>query len=503
MLTEGDVSLTGVRMPVLPAELHLGGVSPIAATESAARRIATDHWRLALAVGDVAAGVAATLLAVVGRFGVTEPLGPSAPYIALVAAGPLLWLVLLMMSGTYDERRIASGSAEFGRIANAGLWMLAAIIGASYVSHSELSREVTAVAISGMTVLSVTLHLGGRVLLRHRIRGGATIHRVIVIGSVSEAHALADHIRRLPDSGLQVAGIRLAEHASAAPDGPASLTTAAEDAIQAARDTGADTIAVAGSGVLSGADLRRLSWDLEGTGIRLLVAPGVTELAGPRLLVHPMGGLPLLHVKEAGFAASSRALKTALDRMGAATLCILLSPILAAIAVAVRLGSPGPVLFRQKRVGLHGREFDVLKFRTMYHGADDQRDELLELNEYDGVLFKIRHDPRITPVGRFLRRYSLDELPQLWNVLTGSMSMIGPRPPLQAEVERYPLDLRRRRLLVKPGMTGLWQVSGRSDLSWEETVRLDLQYVENWSVLLDAAVMWKTLRAVVSGRGAY
>ena len=503
MLTEGDVSLTGVRMPVLPAELHLGGLSPIAATERAARRIATEHWRLALALGDLAVGVAAILLAVVGRFGVTEPLGPTAPYIALVAAGPLLWLTLLMMSGTYDERRIASGSAEFGRIANAGLWMLAAIIATSYVSHSDLSREVTAVAVSAMTVLSLASHLAGRVLLQRRIRGGAAIHRVIVIGSASEAHALVDHIRRLPRSGLQVAGTRLVETASADPDGPVHTTAADDEVIVAARAAGADTIAVAGSGVLSGADLRRLSWDLEGTGIRLLVAPGVTELAGPRLLVHPMGGLPLLHVKEAGFAASSRALKTALDRLGAAMFCIVLSPILAAIAVAVRLSSPGPVLFRQKRVGLHGREFDVLKFRTMYEGADEKRDELLELNEYDGVLFKIREDPRVTPVGRFLRRYSLDELPQLWNVLTGSMSLIGPRPPLQAEVERYPHDLRRRRLLVKPGMTGLWQVSGRSDLSWEETVRLDLQYVENWSVLLDAAVMWKTLRAVVSGRGAY
>jgi lipopolysaccharide/colanic/teichoic acid biosynthesis glycosyltransferase len=167
------------------------------------------------------------------------------------------------------------------------------------------------------------------------------------------------------------------------------------------------------------------------------------------------------------------------------------------------VSSPGPALFRQERVGRHGRAFTLLKFRTMYQGAHHQRDALLAHNEHDGVLFKIRKDPRVTPIGRFLRRYSLDELPQIWNVLTGTMSLIGPRPPLQAEVDAYPDDLRRRRLLVKPGMTGLWQVSGRSDLSWEETVRLDLEYVENWSVLLDAAVLWKTLRAVTSGRGAY
>jgi exopolysaccharide biosynthesis polyprenyl glycosylphosphotransferase len=208
-------------------------------------------------------------------------------------------------------------------------------------------------------------------------------------------------------------------------------------------------------------------------------------------------------VQEAGFHGASWWLKSALDRLFAVVLCVILSPVFAAIAVAVRLSGPGPVLYRQSRVGLKGREFTLLKFRTMCEGADQDLAILRELNEHDGPLFKMRRDPRVTPVGRFLRRYSLDELPQIWNVLTGTMSLIGPRPPLASEVDRYPGDLRRRRLLVRPGITGLWQVSGRSDLSWDETVRLDLQYVENWSVLLDAAVMWKTVRAVVSGRGAY
>ena len=208
-------------------------------------------------------------------------------------------------------------------------------------------------------------------------------------------------------------------------------------------------------------------------------------------------------MQEARFHGASWWLKSALDRLFAVVLCVVLSPVFAAIAVAVRLSSPGPVLYRQSRVGLKGREFTLLKFRTMCEGADKDLATLRELNEHDGPLFKMRRDPRVTPVGRFLRRYSLDELPQIWNVLTGTMSLIGPRPPLASEVDRYPGDLRRRRLLVRPGITGLWQVSGRSDLSWEETVRLDLQYVENWSVLLDAAVMWKTVRAVVSGRGAY
>jgi len=503
MLTDGDVSLTGVRVPVLPSSLRLHVVPSAAISGSPARRIMTEHWRLALMVGDLVTAIGATVLAVVGRFGVTEPLGPTTPYVALACAGPLIWVALLITSGTYDERRIGNGAAEFGRIFNAGLWMLAVVVGASYVTHSELSREVTAVSVMAMTGFSLGVHLAGRLLIRQRIRGGGAMHRVMVVGSATEARGLVDHIARLPNAGLKVAGLCLAESADAGRDAPVRQTSTVDDVIQAARDAGADTIAVAGSEILSGAELRRLSWDLEGTGIRLLVAPGVTELAGPRLLIHPLGGLPLLHVKEAGFSATSWALKSSLDRVGAAVLCLVLSPIFATIALAVRLSSPGPVLFRQKRVGLHGREFAVLKFRTMHEGADDRQGELLGLNDHDGVLFKIRKDPRVTPVGRFLRRYSLDELPQLWNVLTGSMSLIGPRPPLQSEVDRYPVDLRRRRLLVKPGMTGLWQVSGRSDLSWEETARLDLQYVENWSVLLDATVLWKTFRAVVSGRGAY
>jgi exopolysaccharide biosynthesis polyprenyl glycosylphosphotransferase len=495
VITEGEVSLRGV--PVT-REVRLNVLRAFA-TGKPMTRISSRRWRAALMVFDLVAGVGATLSAIVGRFGVDEPLGPSQPYVALIVAGPLVWLLLLTVSGAYDERRIGSGAAEFGRITTAALWMLAAIVGASYVSHSNLSRAVTAVTVLAAFALSMAVHLLGRLLLRWRIRGGGAIHRAVVVGRTSEVRGLVDHIERVPRSGLKVVGVCLAESDDLAP----ATGCPVEEIIQAARNTGADTIAVAASGMLSGADLRRLAWDLEGTGIRLLVAPGVTELAGPRLQIHPIGGLPLLRVKDADFSGPRWALKSVLDRVGALVLTVALSPLLAAIALAVRLTSPGPILFRQSRVGLRGRDFDILKFRTMREGAEAGIDALRELNEHDGVLFKIRRDPRITPVGRFLRRSSLDELPQLFNVLGGSMSLIGPRPPLRREVERYPADLCRRRLLVKPGMTGLWQVSGRAELSWEESVRLDLQYVENWSVLLDAEVLWKTFRAVVSGRGAY
>jgi len=248
--------------------------------------------------------------------------------------------------------------------------------------------------------------------------------------------------------------------------------------------------------------LRRLSWQLEGTGLELLVAPGLIEVAGPRLHIRPLEGLPLLTVESPRLEGWRRLVKSAFDRTVAAVALLVLAPVLLGLAVAVRATSEGPVLYRQQRVGAHGRTFTMLKFRSMVVDAERKLDELRAANISDGPLFKIRQDPRVTPVGRWLRRLSLDELPQLVNVLTGSMSLVGPRPPLPDEVACYEGPVGRR-LLVKPGLTGLWQISGRSDLPWEEAVRLDLRYVENWSLALDALILWKTGSAVLRSRGAY
>jgi exopolysaccharide biosynthesis polyprenyl glycosylphosphotransferase len=216
-----------------------------------------------------------------------------------------------------------------------------------------------------------------------------------------------------------------------------------------------------------------------------------------------VSGLPLLHVEEPEFAGARRLIKGAVDRVAAACALLLLSPVLLAIALAIRLTSRGPAFFLQTRIGKGGREFTVVKFRTMVVDAEARRAALLERNERsEGLLFKIRSDPRVTPVGRVLRKYSLDELPQFVNVLTGSMSLVGPRPPLPEEAALYGDDVKRR-LLVKPGVTGLWQISGRSDLTWDESVRLDLRYVENWSLTLDLMILWKTAGAVFRGAGAY
>jgi exopolysaccharide biosynthesis polyprenyl glycosylphosphotransferase len=226
-------------------------------------------------------------------------------------------------------------------------------------------------------------------------------------------------------------------------------------------------------------------------------------VAWPRLHIQPVAGLPLVHVEESEFTGFRRVLKGAFDRLVTAVALLLLAPVAIGVALAVGFTSRGPVFFRQTRVGKNGQTFRMVKFRSMYVDAEERRAELERLNvNGDGVLFKIRNDPRITRVGRVIRKYSLDELPQLFNVLTGRMSLVGPRPPLPTEVARYGDDMRRR-LLVKPGITGLWQISGRNDLSWEQTKQLDLRYVENWSLGSDLLILWKTPSAVAKGSGAY
>ena len=265
----------------------------------------------------------------------------------------------------------------------------------------------------------------------------------------------------------------------------------------------ADAVIVASTSDTAATWVRRLAWQLEGTDIELLVVPGLVEVAPDRLTIRPTQTLPLVQVREPVYRGVRRVAKSAFDRAVAATLLVLGSPLLLGIAVAVRVTSPGPALYRQTRIGVRGRTFHVLKFRSMVVDADARLADLTAARDAgDGVLFKMRQDPRITTVGRHLRRLSLDELPQLVNVLRGDMSLVGPRPHLPSEVEFYGDEVQRR-LLVKPGVTGLWQVSGRSDLSWEESVELDVRYVDNWSLGRDLGILWRTVRAVLSSSGAY
>jgi exopolysaccharide biosynthesis polyprenyl glycosylphosphotransferase len=275
------------------------------------------------------------------------------------------------------------------------------------------------------------------------------------------------------------------------------------DVLATAEDLGADPVVVTAGPGMSPEALRRLSWELEGTGINLIVAPALLDVAGPRISVRPVAGVPLLHVDEPELSGPRQVLKGVAEWLFATIAFVLMVPFLALLCLAIRIDSRGAPLFRQTRVGRHGHDFTVYKLRTMHADAETLLESLREQNEAaDGLLFKMREDPRITRVGSLLRKWSLDELPQFWNVVKGDMALVGPRPPLPGEVSQYGPEVARR-LLVRPGITGLWQVSGRSNLTWEESVRLDLYYVENWSLALDAMIVWKTFFAIFRREGAY
>jgi exopolysaccharide biosynthesis polyprenyl glycosylphosphotransferase len=351
--------------------------------------------------------------------------------------------------------------------------------------------------------------VAGRYLARRRLRkaraAGRCLQNVLVVGHEWPVLDLVNELRRQPDGGLRVVGAclpggqgsRQMAEAGIPVVGNLSQVVAAVNALQV------DVLAVTTCVEFGGPELRQVCWALENVDVDVVVAPALIEVTGPRLHIRPVAGLPLLHVEKPEFSGARRVVKGLFDRTVAITTIVLLSPLMLATAIAVRLTSHGPALFRQTRVGVRGERFTMYKFRSMHTDAEARLAAVSELNENaDGLLFKIRDDPRVTRVGKILRRYSLDELPQLFNVLKGDMSLVGPRPPLPSEVEMYADDVRRR-LLVKPGVTGLWQVSGRSDLTWEESVRLDLRYVENWSLVYDFTILWQTASAVLRGSGAY
>jgi exopolysaccharide biosynthesis polyprenyl glycosylphosphotransferase len=411
------------------------------------------------------------------------------------------WIGLLAISRAYDREHVRTGTEQIKALFEGSVRMTALVAFLAYLSKSDISRGFFLIALPGGFLALVLGRLFAVTLLRRARRRGRCLHRVLAVGNVGDIHHLLRELDRRDHHGLQVVGACTFTGEKELAKGVPVLGVPS-DARRAAADITADTVAVTSSGVLGREGLRQLAWQLEGSDIGLLLTPELTDVAGPRINVRPLGALSLLQVTEPKFSGATRILKGATDRVVAALALFVLSPVLLIVAALVKLDSRGPVFFRQTRSGVGGAPFQLVKFRSMVPTAEELLIDLTDKNESGGVLFKIRRDPRVTRVGRVLRRLSLDELPQLWNVLTGEMSLVGPRPPLPSEVELYAEDARRR-LLVKPGLTGLWQVSGRSDLSWEESVRLDLYYVENWSLVMDLMIIVRTVGAVVAGRGAY
>lgn len=419
---------------------------------------------------------------------------------AILAAG---WFIALGLFATRDRNIVGAGTSEYRRIADASIRVFAVLAILAFLLRSEVGRAYVLVAFPvGLALLLVGRWAWRKWLLRQRL-AGRFLHRAVLMGERQKSAHVAEQIARDGVTGFQIVGA-ITEHGGSthdlAPGIPVLGDYASLDRVL--REARADTVVFTGADTIDPRGMRELGWQLERTSTNLVVAPALTDVAGPRIHARPVAGLPLIQVDYPVFTGQKYATKRAFDLVVGTLLLVLLSPLFLFITIAVRRDSPGPAIFSQERVGLNGERFHMLKFRSMVVDAESHLPTLLDRTDGNGVLFKMRSDPRVTRVGAVLRRYSLDELPQLINVLRGEMSLVGPRPPLASEVERYD-DWARRRLLVRPGITGLWQTQGRSDLSWDDSVRLDLYYVENWSLTGDIVILYRTARAVVQAQGAY
>jgi exopolysaccharide biosynthesis polyprenyl glycosylphosphotransferase len=466
----------------------------------AARRLSTwtkDYLR-DVALADLGCAVVGVFVAAQLRFG--SDVTPH--YLALSLTLPVLWLAALWLAGAYDVRFIGTGSDEFRKVLNAGVSLTAAVAIFSYAINIEVSRGYVVLALPSVTILDLVARYAARKRLHRRRAAGKCLQSVVAVGHELAVTDLVTELRRDKYHGLTVVGACLARPGERDEVAGVPVYGGLDDITAAVKTFGANTVAVLACPEMDGVRLRSLAWELEKTGTDLCVSPALLDVAGPRTTIRPAAGLTLLHVDHPQLSGFRLVLKGLFDRAAAAAALIMLAPLMTILAVAVWLHDRGPALFTQVRVGKDGHAFRIYKFRTMVVDAEQRRAQLLASNDSDGVLFKLRRDPRVTPVGARLRRYSIDELPQLFNVFLGHMSLVGPRPALPDEAEKYAEHVRRR-LVVKPGLTGLWQVSGRSDLSWEESVRLDLRYVENWSFALDLQIMWKTISVLVRGSGAY
>lgn len=459
---------------------------------SVSRRYIRALVVLDLVIGLTSFGIAT----VVDRFALPGDMVPE----RLAALAAALWPVLIGSFGGYRQRRIGVGTSELRAVLRAGPMLV--VLGAY---PAALTGRVSLLTITALTVplclvLSMALRLAARRYL-HRLQGrGIGSRRTLAVGPADAVVALEEALRREPYCGMHVI-------AACVPVGQAGDNVGVPvvgnltDVRTVVERDGYEAVAVAGGECLREDFLRRLSWSLEGVDVELLVSPGLAEVVRPRLDIKPLVGMPLLSVQQPRFTGWRHAVKRALDLVLTSLGLVALAPLLIGVALAIKLQDGGPVFFRQSRIGRDGQPFSMLKFRSMVIDAEARKAALMSRNEGHGGLFKLRDDPRITPLGQFIRSWSIDELPQLFNVLGGSMSLVGPRPHLAHEIALMPPDAARR-ALVPPGLTGLWQISGRSDLPGSEGVRLDLRYVENWSITLDLFIIWKTFRAVVSKSGA-
>jgi len=422
-------------------------------------------------------------------------------YWAFSAMLIVAWMWALSFTDSRSYRVIGTGSQEYIRVAVSSFRLFGVIAIVAFLTKVDVARGYLLISLPlGIVTLILGRWVWRQWLIMKRGRGEYSA-RVLLIGSLGSVTQIARELQRNRAAGYEVVGacIPSGKVADVIPGTGIPIMGSVEAVQRAIAATGADTVAVTSTDELPPDKVKEISWNLEAGKQHLVLAPSITDIAGPRVHTRPVAGLPLIHVETPRFSKGQLFLKRTVDLTASIAGIIVLSPLLILLAMAVRLGSQGPVLFRQKRVGFRGREFTMLKFRSMVVNAEDLREQLVRQQRDAGneVLFKMKNDPRVTPIGRVMRKFSLDEIPQLLNVVGGSMSLVGPRPPLPSEVAQYAHHVHRR-FLAKPGITGLWQVSGRSSLSWEESVRLDLSYVENWSLLGDFVILAKTARAALA-----
>jgi exopolysaccharide biosynthesis polyprenyl glycosylphosphotransferase len=431
--------------------------------------------------------------------------------------GLIVWPAAIALCRGYRRNRIGIGFDEPGAVMRAGMVVVVAgALPAGFMAVPTGALDPTgewtlflyallklvAVGAPFAVLLSLLVRFLAHKILHYVQSHGHNLRHVLVVGSFGAAQQLSERIQREPDAGMKVMGLCLPSSELPRPVvAGVPVLGSLSQVPQVVRAMGCDAVAVTSDDATRYNYLRELAWSLEGAGVELLVDPGLVEVAGPRMHIRPLMGFPLLHVEEPHFTGWRWLLKRATDVVLTSVGLLIISPLMLAIAAVVKLQDGGPVIFRQARIGRDGRPFTMLKFRSMVVDAEERKLELMAHNEGKGGLFKLSNDPRVTRFGQFLRSFSLDELPQLFNVLAGSMSLVGPRPHLASELAQMPSEASRRSL-VTPGLTGLWQVSGRSDLGGDDAVRLDLRYVENWSFTLDLQILWKTAFAVVAKRGA-
>lgn len=472
-------------------------------------------WRMRssrlLGIVDAFVVVWAVVGAFAVRFGV-EPnfvvSGQDTTYAWLSLVLGVVWWLMLGAWNSRQSRILGAGPDEYKRVAAASLWLFGLLAIFSYVFRIDTARGYVGIALpAGLVGLLMARWLLRQHLSVDRQKGGS-MSRLLLIGGPSAISHLASSLERAKHAGyMPVAGYMPGAHEAPAFEAESGLPILgykpeARSIMAAIDQCSADAVAVSAGVQLHPQTLRHLGWELASRNIGMIMAPALTDIAGPRIHTQQVAGLPLIHVTTPTLEGGQRVAKRLFDVVGAGILIVVAFPLMVLLALLVRLDSRGPILFRQERVGIEGAHFTMLKFRSMVLNAEEKLSDLVHHNQGNGVLFKIKDDPRVTRAGALLRKFSLDELPQLFNVFSGTMSLVGPRPPLPSEVEAYEQDVRRR-LLVKPGLTGLWQVSGRSNLSWQDSVRLDLYYVENWSLAGDLLILLRTVRAVVNSTGAY